>query len=61
LMGRQQFSQSETRSTSSSVRSSMTRVSELQKGQEMLVVGTRMLLLFSFQFFSRLAAVFAFN
>ena len=37
----------------------MTRVSELQKGQEMVVVVSRKLLPFSFQFFSPLAAVFA--
>ena len=37
----------------------MTRVSELQKGHEMVVVDSRGLLPFSFQFFTRLAAVFA--
>ena len=37
----------------------MTRVSELQKGQEMVVVDSRKLLPFSFQLFTRLAAVFA--
>ena len=37
----------------------MTRVSELQKGQEMVVVGSRRLVPFSFQLFTRLAAVFA--
>jgi len=35
----------------------MTRVSELQKGQEMVVVASRRLFPFSFQFFTRLAAV----
>ena len=37
----------------------MTRVSELQKGQEMVVVDSRKLLPFSFQFFGSFAAVFA--
>ena len=37
----------------------MTRVSELQKGQEMVVVDSRKLLPFSFQFFTRLGSVFA--
>ena len=37
----------------------MTRVSELQKGHEMVVVDSRRLFPFSFQFFTRLAAVFA--
>ena len=37
----------------------MTRVSELQKGQEMVVVASRRLFPFSFQFFTRLPAVFA--
>ena len=37
----------------------MTRVSELQKGQEMVVVYSRKLLPFSFQFFNRLCSVFA--
>ncbi len=59
LIGRQQFSQSETRSSSPSVPSSMTRVSELQKGQEIVVVPSNGLFPFSFQFFTRLAAVFA--
>ena len=59
LIGRQQFSQSETRSVSPSIPSRMTRVSELQKGQEMVVVASRRLFPFSFQFFTRLAAVFA--
>ena len=38
LIGRQQFSQSDTKSSSPSIPSSMTRVSELQKGQEIVVV-----------------------
>ena len=37
----------------------MTRVSELQKGQEMVVVDSRKLLPFSFQFFGCLGSVFA--
>ena len=37
----------------------MTRVSELQKGQEMVVVDSTKLLPFRFQFFTCLAAVFA--
>ena len=37
----------------------MTRVSELQKGHEMVVVDSRKLLPFSFQFFSCLGSVFA--
>ena len=36
----------------------MTRVSELQKGHEMVVVDSRKLLPFSFQFFTRLGSVF---
>ena len=59
LIGRQQFSQSETKSSSPSVASSMTRLSELQKGQEMVVVASRRLFPFSFQFLLGLAAVFA--
>ena len=37
----------------------MTRVSELQKGHEMVVVDSRKLLPFSFQFFTRFGSVFA--
>ena len=37
----------------------MTSVSELQKGHEMVVVASRRLFPFRFQFFARLAAVFA--
>ena len=37
----------------------MTRVSELQKEQEMVVVDSRKLLPFSFQFFGSFAAMFA--
>ena len=37
----------------------MTRVSKLQKGQEMAVVVSRKLLPFSFQFFSCLGSVLA--
>ena len=37
----------------------MTRVSDLQKGQEMVVVDSRKLLPFSFQFFGSFAAMFA--
>ena len=58
-MSLQQFSQSETKSISPSIPSRMTRVSELQKGQEMVVVASRRLFPFNFQFFTRLAAVFA--
>ncbi len=48
LIGLQQFSQSETRSIFPSIPSGMTRVSELQKGQEMVVVDSRRLFPFSF-------------
>ena len=37
----------------------MTSVSELQKGHEMVVVASRRLFPFSFQFFTRLGSVFA--
>ena len=59
LIGLQQFLQSDTKSSSPCIPSSMTRVSEVQKGQEIVVVLSNGLFPFSFQFFTRLASVFA--